>query len=185
MVVDTIQKALPAVAQMTYENWVSILLAALAVLLAVVTLIVAIAGILIALVGIWGFRGLRKLAEQRVSEAAEKTIAEYPDAAGFIAVHKDMQELYRLMQQQMSSFKQEYEVFHQRSEEAKEASAILDRLRTQWNFGASNGAEAGDEPADIGIGSLSATYPGEEAGSDDSDTGKTIKAEGPAPTDPR
>ena len=182
MIVDTIQKVLPAVAQMTYENWVSILLAALAVLLAVVTLIVAITGIVIALVGIWGFKGLRKLAEQRVSEAADKTIAEYPDAADFNAVHKNMQELYRLMQQRMSELKREFEVLHERSEDA---SAILDRLRTQGNIGASNGAEAVDGAADIGIEPVSAIYPGEEAVSDDSDTGKSIKVEGSTPTDPR
>jgi uncharacterized protein HemX len=170
MIVDTIQKALPAVAQMTYENWVSILLAALAVLLAVATLIVAIAGIAIAIVGIWGIRALRKAAEQKAHESVRQAIAKYPDATDFIKVHQQMRELYRLMQQHLSAFKQEFEMLHQRSEDA---SAILDRLRTQGNVGASNGAEAVDEAADIGIEPMSAIYPGEEAGSDGSDTGKS------------
>ena len=182
MIIDTIQKAQSAVAQMSYENWVSILLAALAVLLAVVTLIVAIAGIAIALVGIWGIKALRKAAEQKAHEAVKQTIAGYPDAARFIEVHEAMQGLYRRMQQQMSAFKQEFEVLHQRSEAA---STILDRLNPKQAPGASNGTEAVDEATDIGIKPMVAGYPGEEAGSDDGNPGKSTKDEDAASTDPR
>jgi len=125
MIADLIQKTLHVVAQMSYENWVSILLAALAVLLAIVTLIVAIAGIAIALVGIWGIRALRKAAEQKAHEAVTKVVAEYPDATQFIEVHKAMQELHRQMLQSVHEIKQEVEVQHQRSEAA---NTILDRL---------------------------------------------------------
>ncbi len=182
MISAHLQRAMSAVAQMSYETWVSILLAALAVLLAIVTLIVAIAGIAIAIVGIWGIRALRKAAEQKAHEAVKQTIAEYPDAAGFIAVHKAMQELYRRMQQQMSEFKQEFEVLHRRSEEA---NAILDRLNPKQSPDASNQTEGIVESTDKQVGSMSATYPGEEAGLDDGNVGKPIKNEGANPTDTR
>lgn len=182
MISDIIQRALPAVAEMSYETWVSILLAALAVLLAAVTLVVAIAGIAIALVGIWGIRALRKAAEQKAREAVDQTIAEYPDATRFIEVHQAMQALYRRMLQQMSEFKQEFEVLHQRSETA---NAILDRLSIRPSADASNVGEAAGEATDLGVERMSAGYPGEEAGSDDCNIGKPIKAEGAAPTDAR
>jgi Zn-dependent protease with chaperone function len=182
MISDTIQKTSAVLAQMSYETWVSILLAALAVLLALVTLIVALAGIGIAIVGIWGFRGLRKLAQQRVDEAVEQMMAKYPDAGKFIEVHQAMQELYQLMQRQMSAFKQEIEVLHQRSEDA---NTILERLNPRRGPGASNGIEAIDEVADKRDEPIVAIYPGEEAGSDDGNVGKSIKDEGAASTDPR
>jgi uncharacterized protein HemX len=182
MISETIQKTLAAVAQMNYENWVSILLAALAVLLAMVTLVVAIAGIAIALVGIWGIKALRKAAEQSAHEAVKQTIAKYPDATSFIQAEQAMQELYRRMQQQMSVFKQEYEVFHQRSEDA---NSILERLNSKQGSRASNGTETADEVADTRDKPLVAIYPGEEADFDGGNTGKSVKDESAAPTDPR
>jgi len=167
---------------MSYETWVSILLAALAVLLALVTLIVAIAGIGIAIVGIWGFRGLRKLAQQRVDEAVDQMMAKYPDAGKFIEAHQAMQELYEQMQQQMSVFKREYDVFHLNSEKA---NTILGRLNPKESPGASNGIEAADEVADTRDKPMVAIYPGEEADSDDGNIGKSIKDEGATSTDPR
>jgi hypothetical protein len=175
MIPALIQKTLVVVAQMNYENWVSILLA-------VVTLMVAIAGIVIAIVGIWGIKAMRKAAEQKAHEAVKQTIAKYPDATLFIKTERAMQELYRQMQQQMSAFKQEYEVFHQRSEDA---NSILDRLNSKRRSDASNGTEAADEVADTRSTPMVAIYPGEEADFDDSNTGKAIKDEGAAPTDPR
>lgn len=182
MIPALIQKTLVVVAQMNYENWVSILLAALAVLLALVTLIVAIAGIAIAIGGIWGFKGLREFAQQKVDEAVERMLAKYPDAGIFIETHQAMQELYRGMQQQMSAVKREYEVFHQRSEDA---NSILDRLNSKRRPDASNGTEAADEVADTRSKPMVAIYPGEEAGFDDGNNGKSIRDEGTAPTDPR
>jgi methyl-accepting chemotaxis protein len=175
MIVEQVQKTLTSVAQMSYESWVSILLAALAVLLALVTLIVAIAGIVVALLGIWGFRGLRKFSEQRVDEAARNTFEQYPDAADFMEVNAAMRELYSRMQQQMSTFKQEFEVLHQRSEDA---NAFLDRLSTKHDQPASNSTEATDASTDMMIEPMSAGYPGEGGGSDDSNPGKSITDEG-------
>jgi hypothetical protein len=186
MIIGLIQNAMfelaLAVVQMNYETWVSILLAALAVLLAVVTLIVAIAGIATAIVGIWGIKAMRKAAEQKAHEAVKQTIAKYPDAAQFNKVHQGMQELHQLMLRQMSEFKHEYEVFHQRSEDA---NSILERLNSKRSSDASNGTEAIDETADSRVGPIVAIYPGEEVGSDDSNVGKSIKDEGTAPTDSR
>jgi uncharacterized protein HemX len=182
MIAGTVEKALSVVAQMSYETWVSILLAALAVLLAIVTLIVAIAGIAIALVGIWGIRALRKAAEQRAHEAVKQTIAEYPDAADFVKVYKGMQELYQRMQQRMSEFKREFEVLHQQSEAA---NAILDRLSIKPGPEASNLSEGLGKSADVVVEPMSSTYPGEGAGSDDGHTGKSIKDESSGPADPR
>jgi uncharacterized protein YdiU (UPF0061 family) len=182
MITGLIQKTMLAVAQMSYETWVSILLAALAVLLAVVTLIVAIAGIAIAIVGIWGLKAMRKAAEQDAHKAVKQTIAKYPDATRFIEVHKAMQELYRQMQQQMAVVKQEYEVFHQRTEDA---SSILERLSSKRGSAASNSSEVVDEMADKKSEPIVAIYPGEEVDSDDSNVGKSIKDEGSASTDSR
>ena len=182
MIAGTVEKALSVVAQMSYETWVSILLAALAVLLAIVTLIVAIAGIAIALVGIWGIRALRKAAEQKAHEAVKQTIAGYPDAADFVKVHEAMQELYRRMQQRMSEFKREFDVLHQQSEAA---NSILDRLSIKPGSGASNPNEGLDKSADIVVEPMSSTYPGEEVGSDDGNTGKSIKDESAGLADPR
>ncbi len=182
MIADTVEKAIPVVTGMSYESWVSTLLAAIAVLLATVTLIVAIAGIAIALVGIWGIRALRKAAEQKAHEAVQHAIAEYPDGADFVQVHRDMQELYRLMQQQMSAFKREFEVLHQRSEAANE---ILDRLSIKRSSGASNRSEGGSDLADIMNERMSSTYPGEEVGPDDGIIGQSIKEEGGSSADPR
>lgn len=182
MIADVVQKAIPVVAQMSYEAWVSILLESLAVLLAIVTLIVAIAGIAIAIVGIWGIRALRKAAEQKAHEAVKQTIAGYPDAADFVKVHEAMQELYQRMQQRMSEFKQEFDVLHRQSEAA---NAILDRLTTKRGPDASNPNEGTGKSADIVVDPLSSTYPGEEAGPDDGNIGKSIKGEGVSPADPR
>jgi hypothetical protein len=182
MIADPIQKALPIVAQMSFETWVSILLAALAVLLAAVTLVVAIAGMAIALVGIWGLKALRRAAEQKAHDAVKQTIAGYPDAADFIKVSQAMRELYRLMGQQMSEFKQEFEVLHQRSEAANE---ILDRLSTKRSPDASNQNAGVGEFADIVVEPMSSTYPGEEAYPDDGNIGKSIKDEGAGPADSR
>lgn len=182
MISSAIQKTVTVVAQMNYETWVSILLAALAVLLAMVTLVVAIAGIAIALVGIWGIKALRKAAEQKAHEEVKQTIAKYPDATSFIQAEQAMQELYRRMQQQMSVFKREYEVFHQRSEDA---NSIMERLNSKQRPGASNEIEAEVEIADTRDKPLVAIYPGEEADSDDGNIGKSIKDEGATSTDPR
>jgi hypothetical protein len=182
MISDTVHKAILAVAQMSYESWVSILLAALAVLLAIVTLIVAIAGIAIAVVGIWGIRALRKAAEQRAHEAIKETLAEYPNADKFIEIHNAMQELYLRWQRQMSDSKRESEVLHQRSEEA---NAILDRLSIKQSLGASNVIEGVDKSADIVTGPMSSTYPGEEVDPDDSSIGESITDEGDGHADPR
>jgi uncharacterized protein HemX len=170
------------VAQMSYETWVSIILSSLAVLLAMVTLVVAIAGIAIALVGIWGIKALRKAAEQKAHEAVKQTIAKYPDATRFIQAEQAMQELYRRMQQQMSAFKQEYEVFHQRSEDA---NSILERLNSKRHSSASNVTEVSDRIADRRVEPIVAIYPGEEADLDDGNIGKSTKDEGTASTDTR
>jgi len=182
MISDTVHKAILAVAQMSYESWVSILLAALAVLLAIVTLIVAIAGIAIALVGIWGFKGLKEFARERADEAIKQVLAKYPDAAKFIEVHEAMQQLNQRLQLQMSDSKRESEVLHQRSEEA---NAILDRLSIKQSLGASNVIEGVDKSADIVTGPMSSTYPGEEVDPDDSSIGESITDEGDGHADPR
>jgi hypothetical protein len=114
--------------------------------------------------------------------AVKETIAGYPDAAEFIKVSEAMQGLYRRMRQQMSEFKQECEVLHQRSEDA---NAILDRLKAERSSDASNPIEAEDESADKVVGTMSSSYPGEEADPDDSDIGKPIKDESAGSADPR
>jgi hypothetical protein len=182
MISEHLQRAMAAAAQMSYETWVSILLAALGVLLAVVTLIVAIAGIVIAIVGIWGFKGLREFAQQRADDAVKQAMAGYPDAGDFVKVHEAMLELYRRMQQRMSEFKQEFEILHQQSEAA---NAILDRLNPERKPDASNQAEAIEPSVDTIAEPMSATYPGEEAGFNDGNIGKSIKHEGNSSTDPR
>lgn len=167
---------------LSYEEWVSILLASLAVLLAIVTLVVAIAGIFIAVVGIWGLRAMKKAAEQKAHQAVQEKIAAYPDAESFNKVHADMKELYRAMEQKVFEITREVATQQQRSDKASE---IMDRLSTNQAPGASNRTEPNDEPADSRNRTMTASYPGEEAESDDSYTGKPIDATGGHSSNPR
>ncbi len=167
---------------LSYEAWVTILLASLAVLLAMVTAVVAIAGIGIALVGIWGIRTMRKWTEQKAHQAVQEKIAEFPDAQEFNQVHADMKEMYRAMEQKLSEITREVETQHQRSDKASE---ILDRLTTNRADSASNRVGPNDKPADTSDRTRIASYPGEEAESDDSNTGTHIEAEGSHLSNPR
>jgi hypothetical protein len=65
---------------MSYESWVTILLAGITLILTAVTLIVAIAGIGIAVVGIWGIRGIKIAAQRKADEAVTAKVAEYPES---------------------------------------------------------------------------------------------------------
>ena len=157
---------------MSFETWVSILLASLAVLLAAVTAIMAVGGVVIAVVGIWGIKEVKLAAARKAQEAVTHKIAEYPQAADFLG-------LYRNLQAQLAEFKQEYEVWQKRS---ADASAILVRL----NASGSSTSPADEKASSSAITeAISASYPGEEQDSDDNDNGKSGSSSGVTLTDSR
>lgn len=175
--VDPIQATLHAVSHMSFETWVSILLAALGVLLAAVTVVAALAGIIIAVVGVFGIREMKRAAERKAEEAVSNKIKEYPEAADFF-------DLYRKLQSQLAEFKREYDVWQKRSEEA---SAILSHLSANGNPIASNITvdEVGEKHDDKEGGAISASYPGKEEDSNDSHNGKPGNNDPDSSTDTR
>ncbi len=174
--VDPIQATLHAVSRMSFETWVSILLAALGVLLVMVTLFVALAGLVIATLGIFGIKELRRSVKNRAEEVVSNTIAKYPQS-------DDLLDLYRKLQAQLEDFKREYGVWQKRSEEA---SAILSYLSANGNPIASNTSvgEVDEGHDDKAEGAISASYPGKEDSSDNHD-GKPSNNDSDSSTDTR
>ncbi len=174
--VDPIQATLHAVSHMSFETWISILLAVLGVLLAAVTVVAALAGIIIAVVGIFGIQELKRAAERKAEKAVSEAIDKYPQAADFF-------ELYRKLQSQLEEFKREYGVWLKRSEEA---NTILSHLSANGNPIASNTAvgEVDEGHDDKEEGAISASYPGKED-SNDSHDGKLGNNDPDGSTDPR
>ena len=157
---------------MSFETWVSILLASLGVILAAVTVVVAVGGVAIAVVGIWGIREVKQAAARKAQEAVTQKLAEYPQATDFL-------DLYRNLQAQLAEFKQEYEVWQKRS---ADASAILVRLNASGSLASPANEKASSSAITEAI---SASYPGEEQDSDDNDNGKSGSSSGVALTDSR
>lgn len=173
---------------MSYESWVTILLAAITAILTAVTLIVAIAGIGIAVVGIWGIRGIKIAARKKAEEAMSAKLAEYPQASEIIDLYRkqvaEMLELYRKSETRLEHFRQEYEQFQRRTEEANQ---ILVRLSAAGAPAASNVTDSGENVADEESTPISASYPGEEGIRYDGDDGERKGSSGNADnaTDPR
>lgn len=73
----------------SYQEFISIVLTALAVILAALGALLAVLGIGLAVAAFMGYTGLKKfvrrLAEEHVTDAMTKKLSEYPDPAEFMA----------------------------------------------------------------------------------------------------
>lgn len=117
----------------SYQEFLSILLTAVGVALALVAIELGV-------LAIWGYKGLRRLANTRVAAAMDKKLREFPNAAEIVKICEDIKKMY-----------EEMKAMHETSAET------LAQLQMQMN---ANPAPAGAE-SDEGI---SDTYPGEEPG---------------------
>jgi len=133
---------------MSYETWVSILLAVVAVMLGMVTFFATMVGLGIACVAIWGMGDIKQKASEAAKRSVKTTISQYPQATQFL-------ELYRNLQGQLAEFQKEFSVWQQRS---SDANAIMARLSAVGGVAASNPPEGENAPEPI-----SQSYPTGEA----------------------